>query len=172
MNERTTQITASVGLITGALLGLVGSFAPSPAFRSLAWGIDGLSLILASSLLTLYYFRKGLDTTAGGFLIFAIGESLILSSSGIDLDAGFSSFGAGTSLWATSLFLISLQKTFPPFLRLTGFFAAVLFSIVSVQIFTGQTLNAMTKPLPFYAYPIFVITLLGWAWTLLRKLPQ
>ena len=109
--------------------------------------------------------------TAGGFLIFAVGEGLILSSSGIDLDAGISSFGAGISLWAASLFLISFQKTFPLFIRCTGLLAAVLFSIVAVQIFTGNQLNALAKPLPFYAYPIFVITIFGWAWTLLKEPP-
>ena len=148
---------------------MAGSFVTSASLRWLAWGIDGVGLILASVLLTIYYFRKGWDMTAAGFLVFAIGESLILSSSGINLDEHVSSFGAGTSLWATSLFVISFQKTYPIFIRCTGLLAAVLFSVVSVLIFINNPLNALTKPLPFYAYPIFVITIFGWAWTLLRK---
>ena len=168
MNERMTKLTASIGLIIGGVFGMAGSFVPSDSLRSLAWGIDGVGLILATVILTIYYFRKGLDVTAAGFLIFVIGESLILSSSGIRLDEDVSSFGAGCSLWATSLFVISSQKTYPLFIRWTGILAAALFSVVAVQIFTDYPLNALTKPLPFYAYPIFVITIFGWVWTLLR----
>ena len=169
MNERVIKITASVGLFVGGIFGLAGSFAPSASLRSLAWGIDGVGLILATAILTIYYFRKGMDMTAVGFLLFAIGEALILSSSGINLDEDVSSFGAGTSLWAASLFVISFQKTFPIPVRVMGLLAAILFSVVSVQIFINQPLNALTKPLPFYAYPIFVITIFGWGWTLLRR---
>ena len=169
MEERLTKITASIGLLIGGVFGMVGSFVPSPSLRSLAWGIDGVGLILATAILTIYYFRKGLDITAAGFLIFAIGESLILSSSGIRLDEDVSSFGAGCSLWATSLFVIGSQKTYPIFIRCTGLLAAVLFSVVAVQIFMDYPLDALTKPLPFFAYPIFVITIFGWIWTLLRE---
>jgi hypothetical protein len=168
MNEKLTKTIASVGLFTGGIFGMVGSFAPSPSLRCLAWGIDGVSLILASALLTIYYFKKGSDMTAAGFLIFAIGEGLILSSSGMNLDESVSSFGAGTSLWAASLFLISFQNLFPLVVRLAGFIAAILFSIVSVQIFTGRPVNALTEPLPFYAYPFFAATIFGWGWVLLR----
>jgi hypothetical protein len=169
MSERTTKMTASIGLLIGGIFGMIGSFVPSPSLRGLAWLIDGAGLVLATALLSMYYFRKGLDVTAAGFMIFAIGEGLILSSSGINLDDNVVSFGAGTSLWATSLFVISFQKTYPIIIRGTGLLAAILFSFVSVQIFSGQHLNALTQPLPFYAYPLFVITIFGWAWTLLRK---
>jgi hypothetical protein len=174
MNERSIKIAASTGLFIGGIFGMIGSFMTSTSFRNLAWTLDGAGLVLACSLLTIYYFRKGMDITAAGFLIFAIGEGFILSSSGMNLDLTVSSFGAGTCLWATALFVISFQKTFPLFIRCTGLLAAILFSVTTVQIFTGQPLNALTMPLPFFAYPIFVITLFGWAWTLLnnRPLPQ
>jgi len=168
MNEKLTKITASIGLFIGGILGIVGSFVSSASLRSLAWGLDGISLIIAGALLTVYYFRKGYDATAAGFLIFTIGEALILSCSAINLEANISSFGSGTGLWATSLSLISFQKVFPIAVRSIGFIAAVLFAVVTVQIFTGQALNALTKPLPFYAYPIFAATIFGWAWNLLR----
>jgi len=169
MNERSIRIIAAIGLMLGGIFGMVGSFVPSASLRGLAWGIDGVGIIVSSALLTITYFRKGLAMTAAGFLIFAIGESLILSSPAIDLNADVSSFGAGTSLWAAALFVISFQKTYPLFIRFTGLLSAVLFSIVAVQIFTDSHLNALTKPLPFYAYPIFVITIFGWVWSLLRE---
>lgn len=168
MKEKLTTITASIGLFTGGILGMAGSFAPSASLRSLAWGVDGISLIFAGALLVVHYFRKGYDTTAAGFLIFTIGEGLILSSSAINLDANMSSFGAGTGLWAASLLLISFQKVFPLLIRCLGIIAAVLFAIVSFKIFAGNSLNALTKPLPFYAYPFFAATIFGWAWKLLR----
>ena len=148
---------------------MIGSFVTSPSMRGLAWGIDGVGLVLATALLTIYYFRKGSDWTATGFLIFAIGQGLILSSSGDNLDASITSFGAGTALWATALIVISSQKTYPFFIRCSGIIAAILFAITAVKIFAGDTVNALSKPLPFYAYPVFVITIFGWAWTLLRS---
>ena len=151
---------------------MVGSFVTSPSMRGLAWGIDGVGLVLATALLTTYYFRKGSDSTAAGFLIFAIGQGLILSSSGDNLDAGITTFGAGTALWATALIVISFQKTYPLLIRCSGLIAAILFSITAIKIFTGDTVNAFSKPLPFYAYPLFVITIFGWAWTLLRSLNE
>ena len=92
---------------------MVGSFLPSASLRSLAWSIDGIGLILAGALLVVYYLRKGDDGTAAGFLIFTIGEALILSSSGVNLDADVTSFGAGAGLWAASLAVISFQKNVP-----------------------------------------------------------
>ena len=169
MNEKLITLTASIGLIIGGIFGMAGSMVTPASVRGLAWGIDGLGLILATALLTFYYFRKGQDMTAAGFLVFAIGESLILSCSGIELNSDLSSFAAGTGLWALSLFLVSFQNTFPLLIRGTGVIAAILFSIVAFQIFTGHPVNALTKPLPFFAYPVFVITIFGWAWTLLKK---
>ena len=168
MKEKPTTVTASIALLVAGILGMAGSFVPSASLRSLAWAIDGIGLIIAGALLVVYYFRKGYDGTAAGFLIFTIGEALILSSSGINLDADVSSFGAGTGLWAASLSLISVQKVFPIVVRCTGFIAAVLFAVVSIKIFTGDPINALTKPLPFYAYPFFAVTIFGWAWHLLR----
>jgi hypothetical protein len=168
MNEKLIKVTASTGLLIGGILGMVGSFLPSASLRSLAWSLDGLGLIIAGALLVVYYLRKGHDGTAAGFLVFTIGEALILSSSGVDLDANVTLFGAGAGLWAASLALISFQKVFPIVVRSTGFIAAALFITVSIQIFTGHHINALTKPLPFYAYPFFAATIFGWAWKLIR----
>ena len=158
----------------GAIFGMAGSFAPSGSLRSLLWGLDGIGLIIAGALLVVYNFRKGYDATAAGFLVFTIGEALILSSTAINLDANVSSFGAGTALWGASLSLISFQKVFPILLRFIGFIASILFAIVAIQIFLGHSINALTKPLPFYAYPFFAVTLFGWAWKLLStpSVPQ
>ena len=168
MNEKLTRTIAAVGLFIGGLFGMVGSFVSSASFRGFAWGVDGLGLMVASTLLTVYYFRKGHDNLAAGFLIFAIGEGLILSCNTADLNEDVSSFGAGTSLWAASLALISFQNVFSKIVRFTGFIASGLFTVVSIQIFSGVIVNALTEPLPFYAYPFFAATIFGWGWILLR----
>jgi hypothetical protein len=168
-NQKSIQLIAAIGLISGAVFGMTGSFVSSVSLRSLAWGIDGISLVVATALLTVFYFRKGSDITASGFLVFAIGQSLVLSSSGPALDTNVFIFGAGAGLWSTSLFLISSQKTYPVILRFTGAVAAILFAIVAVQVFMNQAINAGSKPFPFYAFPFFAFTILGWAWMLGKK---
>jgi len=169
MNEKFIVTTASTGLIIGYVLGIAGSFAPSDIVRSITWAIDSAGIMLASCLLTLYYFKKGEEMAAAGFLNFAMAQTLIFSSCAVDLNANIPSFGAGTFLWGKSLVVISLQKLFPLLIRFTGLVAAVLFITVSFLIFTGHPVNALTKPLPFFAYPFFALTLLGWAWALLKK---
>ena len=123
---------------------------------------------MACALLTLAFYRKGQDLVAADFLVFAVGEGLILSGAAMDLAASVPSFGAGTSLWALALVLISIPRVFPLPVRLLGFFAAVLFGVTAVQIFAGIQVMPTTAPLPFYAYPVLVATLVGWIWTLMR----
>ena len=69
--SRTLKRLASIGLVLGGLFGLAGSFAPSESLRGLAWGIDGMGLVMASALLTVGYLRTGQELVAAGFLVFA-----------------------------------------------------------------------------------------------------
>ena len=105
---------------------MAGTFAPSASLRGLVWGIDGVGLIMAGALLTLAFYRKGQDLVASGFLVFVVGEGLVLSGAAMDLAASVPSFGAGISLWALALVLISIPRVFPLPVRLLGFLAAVL----------------------------------------------
>ena len=50
-----------------------------------------------------------------------------------------------------------------------GAAAAGLFAITAGRIYAGEVLLPTSSPLPFFAYPFLVATLLGWAWTLLRE---
>ena len=113
MYDLRLSVLASIGLAVGGILGMAGTFAPSVALRSLAWGIDGVALVMAGAILTVMFYRGGQDLVASGFLIFAIGEGIILSGAAMDLDASVPSFGAGSGLWATGLALISLPPVFP-----------------------------------------------------------
>jgi hypothetical protein len=115
----------------------------------------------------------GQDLVAAGFLVFAIGEGVILSSSAMDLDASVPFFGAGSGLWATALALISLPPVFAFSVRTLGLLAASMFASTALQIFSGIPLTPLSSPLPFFAYPFFVATFAGWIWTLLKvELPR
>jgi hypothetical protein len=48
--------------------------------------------------------------------------------------------------------------------RTAGVIAAVLFAAAALQIFSGRALTPLSQPLPFFAYPVFVLTLFTWAW--------
>src|SRR5690349_19998237 len=113
------------------------TFAHSASLRGLAWGIDGVGLVMASALLTIAFFRQGYDIVASGFLVFAIAEAIILSSAAMDLAASIPLFGAGIALWALALGLISIPDVFPVPVRLLGLIAAGLFGATAMQIFAG-----------------------------------
>lgn len=164
MAEQASRYVSCMGLVVGAALGLAGTFAPTVAVRGLLWGIDGTALVVAASLLTVHYARRGNDLLAAGFLVFVAGEALILSTSAMDLQAGGPVFGAGTGLWAASLALLSAPRVAPLWVRLAGAVASLLFLAVALQSFAGGGLTALSQPLPFFAYPFLVAALVGWAW--------
>jgi len=82
LSERSVRRLASAGLAVGGVFGIAGTFAQTPALRGIAWGIDGVALVLASSVLTTLFLRKGLDIAATGFLVFLAGQVLVLATSG------------------------------------------------------------------------------------------
>lgn len=164
MSDSRPRLIASSGLVIGGLLGMAGTFAPSPSLRGLAWGLDGLALIVACALLAVHHFRRGNDAAAAGFLVFIAGETLILSGAAMDLAASAPSFAGGAGLWAASLALVSSSDVMPSWVRGVGLAAAFLFAVVALQIFSGHALTPLSQPLPFLAYPFLVVTLFGWAW--------
>ncbi len=151
-------------LVIGALLGLAGSLAPSASLRGLAWGIDGIALVVAAALLAVYCLKKNHQTVAAGFLVYIAGQTLVLSGSAMPLEASSPLFAAGAALWAAALILVSTARVMPLLVRVLGGVAALLFAITALQIFAGHDLTPLSKPLPFLAYPVFVLTLFGWAW--------
>jgi hypothetical protein len=165
-NQRSLNIVAAVGLGLGAVFGLAGTLVGAASLRQTFWAIDGVGLVVASALLTVKYFKKGNDCVAAGFLVFAIGESLLLSGTAAGLAGSIPSFGGGVALWAAALLLTTIPRVFPPWVRAVGIIAATLFAIVASRIFWGEQLLPTSAPLPFFAYPFLVVTFLGWIWTL------
>lgn len=160
---------AVIGLAMGSIFGMAGALVVQDAVRNTLWAIDALGLIMATSLLALKFFRRGNEEVAAGFLIFAIGEAVMLGGTAASLRQSIPAFAAGTGLWAMALLLISVPPVFSLAVRLVGLIASVLFFIVSFSIFSGHPLSPLSQPLPFFAYPVLVLTFIGWIWTLLRE---
>src|SRR5437763_3387358 len=163
------DIVAAAGLALGGVFGLVGTVVTAQPVRAAAWAIDSVGLVVATALLALKYFRKGNDCVAAGFLVFAIGEAVILSGTAATLEASVPAFGAGTALWCAALLLTSIPREFAAWIRLAATVGAILFAITSGRIFWGEQLLPIASPLPFFAYPFLVRTFAGWIWTLLKS---
>ncbi|MEP7001669.1 MAG: hypothetical protein ABI969_14375 [bacterium] len=171
MSDDRLRVVAAAGLVIGAVLGMAGSFTSSAQWRSLAWGVDGIAIIVGCALLVAHHVREGNVQLAAGFLVFLAGETLIVSSSAMDLVAGAPIFAAGAGLWSAALAIVSAAPTLPTLIRATGAIASGLFAVTAIRMFGGGALTALSEPLPFYAYPFLAITLFGWAWVHVRSGP-
>jgi len=164
------DVIAAVGLALGCALGVAGAISTQQNVQGILWAIDGAGLVMAASLLAVKYFRTGNDVVAGGFLVFAIGEGLILlSAPAAGLTGSITAFAGGTALWGTALLLVSIPKLFALPIRILGIVSAGLFILTSARIFWGEQLLPTSAPLPTYAYPLLVATFVGWIWTLWRE---
>lgn len=163
------NLIAVIGLVFGAVFGMLGTFVAASNLRAASWAIDAVGLVIATSLLALRFFRKSNDIVAAGFLVFAIGEAVMLSGTALALEAGAAAFAAGTALWSAALLLVSVPRAFALWTRLVGILAAILFAVTSARIFWGQAITPISRPLPYFAYPFLVLTFAGWIWSLLRE---
>ena len=162
------NIVAVVGLALGAVFGMAGTFVTPRNLQAASWAIDGVGLVVATALLALKFSRKGNDVVAAGFVVFAIGEGVMLAGTATTLAASVPSFAAGTALWSAALLLTSVPRAFAVWTRLAGVVSAILFAITSARIFWGEPVLPTSHPLPFFAYPFLVLTFVGWIWMLLR----
>jgi hypothetical protein len=91
--QRRNDIIAVIGLILGATLGIGGTLVSTDSLRQILWMIDGVGVVVATSLLAVRFFRGGDDIAAAGFIVFALGESLLVSGNAAGLAASVPSFG-------------------------------------------------------------------------------
>lgn len=157
------------GLAAGAVLGMAGSVVTAANLRSLFWAIDGVGLVVATSLLALHFFRAQKEILAAGFLVYAIGEAVMLSGTATTLEGSVPSFAAGTALWSAGLMLVSAPRGLALWTRIVGVIGSVLFAATALEIFLGATLTPLSRPLPFYAYPILVLNIIGWGVAVYRE---
>jgi hypothetical protein len=168
--HRSINVIAAVGLALGGALGMAGALVVQQNVQAILWAVDGSGLVMAAALLATKYFRAGHDVVAGGFLVFAIGEGVImLSGPAGGLAGSIPAFAAGSALWGTALLLISVPKLFAVPIRILGMVSAALFVVTAARIFWGEPLQPTSTPLPTYAYPVLVATFAGWIWTLWRE---
>lgn len=163
------KVIVCAGLALGGVLGLAGTLVAARNIRTLCWGVDAVGLVVATSILALSYFQKEKIAVAAGFLVFAIGESVMLSGTAASLEASVPSFAAGTALWSAALLLTCAPREFALWTRAVGVVGAALFGITSVRIFWGTPLTPLARPLPSFAYPFLVLTLAGWIWKVLKE---
>jgi len=168
MSSQRLKVFAAVSLVVGGVLGMVGSFSPS-TMRGIVWGLDGTALVLGSALLAVHHIKLGHEQLGAGFLVFVAGQTLVVSGSAMEPSASSPFFAAGVGLWAAALALVSASSAMPVFVRTTGAIASALFAVTALQIYGGTALTPLSKPLPFYAYPLLVLTLFGWAWVHYRS---
>jgi hypothetical protein len=148
------NIVAAFGLALGAVFGMAGTFVAQPNIQAVLWALDGAGLVMAAALLTLKYFKAGHDLVAGGFLVFAIAEAVLMSGTAAGPAASVPAFAAGTALWALALLLISIPRQFALAVRLLGTVSAILFTIVAARIFWGSSYCRLRRrcrsmPTPF-----------------------
>src|SRR5713226_8856557 len=123
------KVVAAFVLTLGGLFRLLRTVVTEQNLRAASWGIDGVGLVVATSLLALKFFRKGNDLVAAGFIVFAIGEGLMLIGTATTVAESVPSFAAGTALWSAALMLTSIPRQFASWMRLTGLIGATLFAI-------------------------------------------
>jgi hypothetical protein len=164
-----TNVAAAIGLALGGVFGMLGTMVLERNLQAAFWAVDGVGLVVATALLALRFFRMGNDVVAAGFLVFTIGESVMLAGTAESLAGSVPSFAAGTALWSAALLLTSVPKEFASWIRLVGTVGAILFAITAARIFWGEQVLPTTSPLPFFAYPFLVLTFAGWIWTLLKR---
>lgn len=165
---RAHKLLIATGLILGAVLGLAGTLVPSDPVRAVLWTIDGVGLILATVLLALHFFRAQQDLLAAGFLIYALGESVISAGNAANVQVALPTFAAGAALWSAGLMLTAIPSVFPLWTRIAAALASILFAITSLGTMSGTPMPPLAHPLPFFAYPVLVLTLIGWLVATLR----
>lgn len=148
---------------------MLGTMVAERNLQAAFWAVDGVGLVVATALLAMRFFRTGNDVVAAGFLVFTIGESVMLAGTAESLAGSVPSFAAGSALWSAALLLTSVPKEFASWIRLVGTVGAILFAITAARIFWGEQVLPTTSPLPFFAYPFLVLTFAGWIWTLLKR---
>lgn len=166
--KNTVNALTVILLLIGGAFGMAGTFVAQRNLQSAAWAIDGVALVVATVLLALRFFRAGSDFLAAGFLVFAMGESVMLVGTATSVSESVSSFAAGTALWSAALLLTSIPREFAVWTRVVAVIGAVLFADTSARIFWGDQILPTSRPWPFYAYPFLVLTFVGWIFKLLR----
>ena len=169
MTRNTGDLVIVAGLLVGAAFGIGGTMVSTDATRQVFWLIDGVGVVIATVLLAVRFLRSGDDVVAAGFIVFALGETLLISGTPAGLEASVPSFGGGVALWTAGLVLINSPGRLAIWIRSVGFVATLLFGVVAARIFLGERLLPTSSPLPYFAYPFVVLNFIGWSVTVMKR---
>ncbi len=167
--KKPLKVLVIAGLLLGGIFGMAGMFVADPKLRAVFWAIDGLGLVVATAILSLKNFRAGHDAVAAGFLIYSIGESVMLGGTSRPLEAMVPTFGAGAALWAAALLLTGIPRRFAAWVRVVSVIAALAFAITFAEILCGVNVLPTSVPLPALGYLFMILAFLGWIWSLVRE---
>jgi hypothetical protein len=92
VTRNSSDFVIVAGLILGATLGVGGTLVSSDAARQMLWLIDGVGVVVATALLAVRFLRRGDDMLAAGFIVFTLGETLLIAGTPAGLDASVPSF--------------------------------------------------------------------------------
>src|SRR5437867_8426917 len=129
------NIVAAIGLALGGVFGLVGTLLTQRNLQAASWGIDGAGLVVATALLTLKFFRKGNDVVAAGFLVFAIGESVMLVGTTPSFRKAFLPLPLVRPYGLARFCSRVPPKNSPSWVPLVGIISSILFAITAARIF-------------------------------------
>ena len=164
ISERARGIIVA-GLVVGAVLGFAGNFVGRGAVQDLMFGLSAVGLIVATVLLAVEHAWGGDRLAAAGFAVLALGETRILNTT--DVPGGEVAFAAGVFLYAPALVMVALSSWAPLWVRLVGALAAIPFAAHALTFFGGGAVES-TGPLAGAGYALLTVTVLAWAWTVLR----
>jgi len=168
MNKSNLKLIGVVGLALGAIFGASGSMIGGPVAQILLYQISSLGLTVGCLTLGILFLRKNEDILCIGFLTLAIAEAVMSGGTANGQIGGQASFGAGMALYAPALWLISSVSKWPLAPRITGLAASIPFIIAATKIFMGEQVLS-TSVLPSIAYPLLVLTIIGWIWSLIKE---
>lgn len=160
----------AAGFAIGAAFGMAGNFLPSGAPQDVAWGISSLGLVMSGLLVAVWFARRGLDTVAVGFALFALAEGVIVSGGTPSDPGGEAAFAGGALLYALALPLIGLTAALPPWTRALGVLAAVPFGVHGLLWRLGEAPES-SGPFAAAGYMLLTITVVGWIIAVLRVAP-
>ena len=165
--KRPLNLLAAIGLVIGAKSSAwSAAWSHKTTLRSAAWGLDGTAMgIVAGSFWRSAFFPEGkqFDAIAAGFLVYAIGEAVMLGSTAASLETSIPAFAAGVA----SLVGWAFPHQFPQCIRHLDAHrreSSQPFCLRSLLRVYFRAIRSRLSPgqLPYFAYPILVITFIGW----------
>lgn len=152
------------GVATGVGLGLVANAFDAGTTRDALHALSSMGLVVAAALLAIRMARSGHGAAAGGFVIFAIAETMMWATGGPSQGGAEATFAMAVLFSAPGLALVATSRALAPWARVACVLAAALFAIHGARYLGGATVSS-EDGLVGAAYLALVIAAAGWAWS-------